>query len=566
MVLLDGTIGTVETIRSLVRRRETLRVQALYALDPDVTRNIGVFDTVRSLIPAAASAVFRSRAVLRIDDPWQAEHWRRTHLTAESGWLVDAIGLYEVTARILVDRWISRRVDRVALHGHSLLTLAVCNEYAQRRREFSMTIGAEPGDFELRIVIAGDSADAVREQYVLAQRRYGNLHEDVPVDTRPLTTELLVTLLSGARQPTVVFLGGEQTIGRLSVSALAVAYPEWSVLVFTADAGAIAQRPVMERLYPFGLTWASPADWGLDRWERVARIAHLNYLRGNDSDPASPSGQEWDDGLSDFYKQTNIRLITTTLSSAVAVGRTWGTFDPASGSEDGVAPTQEQLERMARLEHASWMHHYVSAGWSYAPVTDRERRRHAVLLEWDQLDDENRQKARTSVLSALNLLRGIGYRSSDARVPHGTWQTFQRKGRVHAYRTEAELDWTTSMGSTLRAEPGDWIVEDGAGRVWSVKPAEFAASYQATPDGMWERFGTVRAYRTDIVRTVETLEGPSRAEPGDWIVRALSGEYWPVPDQVFPHAYELSTDPVMTEPSEPPPGPDTESEPAGPTH
>ena len=81
------------------------------------------------------------RIIARIDDPWQAEYWRRTNAyrTPTGGrvesvrWVPDALSIYEVTATMLVAHVQSEPHDRLVVVGRSPLALAICAELAQRR-------------------------------------------------------------------------------------------------------------------------------------------------------------------------------------------------------------------------------------------------------------------------------------------------------------------------------------------------------------------------------------------------------------------------------------------------
>lgn len=49
----------------------------------------------------------------------------------------------------------------------------------------------------------------------------------------------------------------------------------------------------------------------------------------------------------------------------------------------------------------------------------------------------------------------------------------------------------------------------------------------------------VEAYQTDKELIVQTLEGPLRAAPGDWIITGVNGEQYPCKPDVFEKTYEL---------------------------
>ncbi|MEK4628073.1 hypothetical protein MKZ17_07690 [Solibacillus sp. FSL R7-0682] len=52
----------------------------------------------------------------------------------------------------------------------------------------------------------------------------------------------------------------------------------------------------------------------------------------------------------------------------------------------------------------------------------------------------------------------------------------------------------------------------------------------------------VRAYKTDKVLYIETLEGTMKADIGDWIVTGIEGERYPVKPDIFFKTYEAVED------------------------
>ncbi|WP_422446026.1 hypothetical protein [Thermoanaerobacterium sp. DL9XJH110] len=52
----------------------------------------------------------------------------------------------------------------------------------------------------------------------------------------------------------------------------------------------------------------------------------------------------------------------------------------------------------------------------------------------------------------------------------------------------------------------------------------------------------IEAYQTDKEMIIETLEGPLRASPGDWIIRGIRGELYPCKPDVFERTYEPVSD------------------------
>lgn len=52
----------------------------------------------------------------------------------------------------------------------------------------------------------------------------------------------------------------------------------------------------------------------------------------------------------------------------------------------------------------------------------------------------------------------------------------------------------------------------------------------------------VEAYRTKVELIVQTIEGPLRAAPGDWIITGIRGEQYPCKPDVFHRTYERVPD------------------------
>ena len=63
-----------------------------------------------------------------------------------------------------------------------------------------------------------------------------------------------------------------------------------------------------------------------------------------------------------------------------------------------------------------------------------------------------------------------------------------------------------------------------------VKRSVFERTYQPRADGQFEKRTDVTYRYFTLAHTVivATLEGPQRADAGDWIVQGVDGELWPV--------------------------------------
>jgi hypothetical protein len=72
-------------------------------------------------------------------------------------------------------------------------------------------------------------------------------------------------------------------------------------------------------------------------------------------------------------------------------------------------------------------------------------------------------------------------------------------------------------GGEQRAKPGDWLV-DNNGDVYSVDADVFARTYRQTATGAYVKTTPVWAERATRAGSVNTKEGSTQYEPGDYIV------------------------------------------------
>ena len=252
--------------------------------------------------------------------------------------------------------------DRLVVVGRSPLALAICAELAQREREGAV-LRTKPAPSLNELVLVGLDADKLREQHQIRQERFGNAAEaaHIDVDLTSPTEPALATLLAGYEHPAVIF--ADDLVGArkddLSATLLAALHPNWTIYHSDSATVGLADRPIMERLFPFGLTIEPKEGTALDSWERAARVVHQKYLddMGAALDPGKPAQRPWAQ-LSGFYRASNVRLVTATLAGAESIGRTWGPTpkDPRAQVTGGIDP--DQLIALSRFEHESWLRFY----------------------------------------------------------------------------------------------------------------------------------------------------------------------------------------------------------------
>jgi hypothetical protein len=84
-----------------------------------------------------------------------------------------------------------------------------------------------------------------------------------------------------------------------------------------------------------------------------------------------------------------------------------------------VSFNKDVLEQLARLEHMRWTAERRLAWWSFGAIRDNAMRRHPLLVPYDALEEEEKEKDRQTVRDIPEVLRraGLAARSGDQSNP-----------------------------------------------------------------------------------------------------------------------------------------------------
>ncbi|MFT3899694.1 MAG: hypothetical protein QM728_05540 [Gordonia sp. (in: high G+C Gram-positive bacteria)] len=403
------------------------KLDALYLLDANATLNLARLDVLSEVGDTHGRK--RLPVVVRIDDPWQASAWRaeqfdraRSETVATSDrWALDTVGLYEVTARKLVDQIIDADVDRVLICGTSRLTLALCAELAARQLDADYRGGHElPA-----AVVVDQGADDLVADHRRSRSELG-LPADRPlitaVDAEP-TVATLADLVDDATADRTAIVLVDADLDPTLATRVALRYPRTPTFAHTAthEAGTApigysSARPVVGKLRMFETTMEIPDGQAHDSWELAARSIHERY------DAEHP----WS-SLDEFYRESNRRQVANALWivethsdctwRGTDDGRTW---TPPDKSETAPLAQLAALGfdeptalRMAQAEHEDWCRFYRANGWTHG-TRDDAAKRHDFLLDWDEIaaDPERRGRALTSLAVTLTKLRELGYQTA----------------------------------------------------------------------------------------------------------------------------------------------------------
>lgn len=98
----------------------------------------------------------------------------------------------------------------------------------------------------------------------------------------------------------------------------------------------------------------------------------------------------------------------------------------------------------------------------------------------------------------------------------------------------------------LNAEKDDFIIDDG-NNTYPVKPSIFYETYQ-TPDNLESKNGwfkvskkpvQVKAKKVESEKFIQTLEGEIKANIGDYIIKGVRDEEYPIKPKLFNKNYRI---------------------------
>lgn len=94
-------------------------------------------------------------------------------------------------------------------------------------------------------------------------------------------------------------------------------------------------------------------------------------------------------------------------------------------------------------------------------------------------------------------------------------------------------------GHEQQAKPGDWLVDNG-GDVYTVDAESFAATYRAVGRGAYIKTAPVWAEQAASAGQVQTKEGHTAYEAGDWLVsnQPNGSDAYAISAEKFPQLYE----------------------------
>ncbi|WP_232078810.1 RyR domain-containing protein [Mycobacterium florentinum] len=525
------------------------RLSRLYLMAPDPALNLMWLDLISRRLAEIAHKR-RLPLIVRMDDPWLAQAWRAQQFGgSDTRWAADVVGKYEVTAgRLLNSIMATGRTKHVFVCGTSQLTLALCADLTQRALERDFY--TPPGAVELpALTLVERDAEEYLRDHEFHRQQAGFASEGPTIDAvaEAPTIPTMLKLIGDVDPATAAVIFVDAHAGT-TAARLAARFPDMPIYASDLNTSLTDDSiQVVGRLQSYSLVLDTQEGQVQDAWERAARLIHERYVATIDPTwTRGPASVPWTE-LDEFYRGSNRRQVRNALWMVEQIaGHTWNTWgsppQQLSGSEMGELAPLEQLAlmgfdhdsalQMAQAEHEDWCRYYRRNGWKYGSVRDDSRKIHNKLVDWSvvESDPDLLNAAVRSLAGTLWSLRQLGFRSRPL------WQSFTRVGTVTAEQRSTPWTWVSDSGHTMRADAGDWAISED-GKVWSVRDDIFRDTYEPAGDGRWQRKGRVQARPAYPGETINTLEGPTNAAEGDWVVRGSGGEQWPVPGDEFARRY-----------------------------
>jgi hypothetical protein len=143
--------------------------------------------------------------------------------------------------------------------------------------------------------------------------------------------------------------------------------------------------------------------------EGLATAFHEAYRRDQaGKQPGNaPAMQPWGT-LEEHFKESNRHEADHILAKLKAAGYRLGSL-LSRGRQATTFGSEEEVELLAKMEHARWVRERRKAGWQYGPKKDPVAKTHPCLVPWSKLKESERDKDRAAVRAIPKILAEAGF-------------------------------------------------------------------------------------------------------------------------------------------------------------
>jgi hypothetical protein len=147
-------------------------------------------------------------------------------------------------------------------------------------------------------------------------------------------------------------------------------------------------------------------ELSVDRVEAIAQAIHAEYLRSTSGDSTGSAA----DVSRRSWSQLPENLRASNRAQAADIARKLDLIGceivAADAADPSFAPTTEEVERLAEIEHQRWFDERLAAGWRYGS-RDPENRTNPGMVAYAELDEHLRELDRQPIRNIPRLLAAV---------------------------------------------------------------------------------------------------------------------------------------------------------------
>ena len=141
--------------------------------------------------------------------------------------------------------------------------------------------------------------------------------------------------------------------------------------------------------------------------EKIGRRIHEDYREARKAGGLfdDPSMADWEKLREDLL-ESNLRQADHILEKLREINCT--IEDIGKGVGEPFPLTDEEVEKLARIEHGRWNAERLLAGWNWGKKKDVVRKQSPYLVAWEDLDDKIKELDLEAVRNIPKLLAEVG--------------------------------------------------------------------------------------------------------------------------------------------------------------
>jgi len=158
----------------------------------------------------------------------------------------------------------------------------------------------------------------------------------------------------------------------------------------------------------FELIEGCPIVWEQQLIEKIAVQMHADYCRQRKlQEQATPTLVVWSE-LPDHKKKSNL---DAAADIPVKLGIIGCGIRQIKANEPVQTPdiSDDEIERLAKIEHERWCREQLLQGWKYGEIRDDPNQLHPSLVPWKNLSEKEQNKDRQAIYAIPRMLKELGF-------------------------------------------------------------------------------------------------------------------------------------------------------------